>query len=204
MVEFFQKGQKEQKAEQEWLDKFRGGFERALGNIERHQERRLATSQIVLLALIGGFFLDVLASAVYNMLFSTGSYFYFQTLELNLAISLISSGFLLVIFAVLWRQLSQSSPALPLLGLAVTLEDTKPFLQENQFQKIEEFLRGGALKDFQAFGDKFFKSLEARFSFMFGDKVSDKPVEQSEEFEEPFTSNFRHLDVNMTFLRLVD
>lgn len=190
MAEFFKKGQREQKAEQEWIDRFRGSFERALGNIDRHQERKLLTSQTIFVAFLGGFFLDLLASSVYNLLSSVGSSSTSSILTLPIAIALISTGALVAAFGILWRQLSQYRPALPMLGLAITPEDTKPFLHESQFQSIKDFLGKGEFKDFRAFGNNFFESLERWFSYMFTEKVSKEPRKRSEELEEPFRKQF--------------
>lgn len=187
MAEFFKKSERKHRAEQEWLNKFRGNFERAFSDIERHQERKLLTFQIVFLAFVGGFFLNVLASSVYDLLVSISSQQTFQVTILPSAISLIC---LAVIFLVLWRQLSRYKPPQPILALSIIPEDTMPFLQESEYQSIIEFLEKGKLKDFRTFGNNFFESLRTWFSHLFNEGVTKEPTKESEESDLPIYQEF--------------
>jgi len=187
---FFKEGQKKGKAEQEWLSKFRGSFERAFDNIEKHHERRLLTWQIVLLAFVGGFLLDVFASSVYDLFVSTNFQWTFQISIMSIEIGLISVISLIVIFVVLWRQLSQYKPPQPVLGLSITPEDIGPFLQESEFQSITQYLENGQLRDFRTFGINFFESLQKWFSHIFNEKVPREPIRESEESDLPIYKEF--------------
>jgi len=181
MAEFFKERQREATAEQEWRDKFRASFERALDNIERHQERRLLNLQVVLLAFIGGFLIDVLASSVYDLLVSINSQLTFKVIITPVSICFTSIIILVAVFLVLRRQFLQYKPSQPILGFRITPEDTKPFLEESVFHSIVEYLEKGELKDFKTFGNNFFESLRVWFSHLFNDKVIKEPIRKSEE-----------------------
>jgi hypothetical protein len=197
---FFKESERKRKAEQEWLHKFRTSFERAFNDIERHQERKLLTWQIILLAFIGGFLLNVLASSVYDFLVSSTSALTFQQIILPTVISLASIGSLIVVFVVLWRQLLNYKPPQPVLSLSIAPEDTSPFLQEAEFRSITEYIERGELKDFRTFGNHFFESLQTWFSHMFNEKVVKEPMTQSEEQDlsayKEFPTMIREYDVS--------
>jgi hypothetical protein len=110
--------------------------------VERHQESRLLTLQVVLLAFFGGFLIDVLASSVYDLLVSIESQLTAQVTVLRMGIVLTSIIVLIIIFWVLRKQLLRYKPPQPILSFLVTPEDTMPFLQESEFQSIEEYLKG--------------------------------------------------------------
>ena len=180
MTEFFKETENRRKAEREWLNIFRASLERALVNIKRHQETRLLTSQVILLAFVGAFLVNLLTSSVYDLIF-INSQLTVLRLDLVLGISLVSATLLVIIFVILMQQLSKYKPSQPILSLLVKPEDTMPFLEKSDFQGIKKYLESGKLKDFKVFGNHFFQSLGLWFSHLFGDKVVKEPIKEYEE-----------------------
>lgn len=184
MGEFFKKQQKKHKAEQEWLNNYRDSLERAKQNIEKHQERKLLTSQVVLLVFIGAFLVNLLTSTTFDLV-TSASQMTIVRINWDIGISLASIAALIIVFLLLERQLSKYKPPQPFLSLSVKPEDTSDILGDEVFQAIKEYLEKGKLTDFKLFGDNFFESLSGWFSHMFNDKVSKKPIKEYEEFEQP-------------------
>jgi len=184
MTELFKKGEKEQKARQEWLNKFKDNFERALRDIDRHHERKLLSFQVVAFALFGAFIINLLTSVVYDLLTSLASPIATQRIDLDKSIVFVSIVILFVISALLYWQLKKYKPTKPFLSFWIKPEDIKPFLEPSEFQQISDYLERGELKDFKVFGNGFFESLHGWFAFMFNEKVDKKPKKEYEEFEE--------------------
>jgi hypothetical protein len=179
LAEFFKKTEKENKASQEWLNNSRGNLERALSNIEKYQERKLLTSQVILLVFVGAFLVNLLTSAVYDLLIA------FQWVYLDIGIGVGSIIALTIIFVLLRQQFSKYKPPQPVLGLLIKPEHTEAFLQASQFKGLMAYLEQGKLKDFKVFATSFFESLSIYFPFMFTDKVNKKPTKEYEKLENP-------------------
>jgi len=190
MSEFLKKNKKREKAENDWVEKFRESFRRAISSIERHQEKKMLTSQVILLTIIGAFLVNLLTSSIYSLLINVDLENFILAINLDVLITLISSSLLVVIFFEIRRQLSKYSPTQPLLNLVVKPEDIKEFVTERSYNKINKYLDDGRLKDFRSFGKSFFESLESWFPYMFHPEITKKAIKEYEDVDKPSSSQY--------------
>jgi hypothetical protein len=184
LAESYKRTENERKASQEWLNNSRSNLERALSNIDKYQERKLLTIQVILLVFVGAFLVNLLSSTFYDLLITSD--LALQRVYLNTGISVGSIIALIVIFVLLRQQLSKYEPSLPVLSFLIKPENTEAFLQDSQFKELMEYLEQGKLKDFRVFATNFFESLSNYFLFMFRtDKVETKPMKEYETFYDP-------------------
>jgi len=190
MSEFLKKTKKRKRAENDWVDKFRESFRRAISSIERHQEKKMLTSQVILPTIIGAFLVNLLTSSIYSLLINVDLENYILAINLDVLITLISSSLLVVIFFEIRRQLSKYSPTQPLLNLVVKPEDIKEFVTERSYNKINKYLDDGQLKDFRSFGKSFFESLESWFPYMFHPEITKKAIKEYEDVDKQLSSQY--------------
>ena len=184
MAELYKRTEKERKAADDWLNKYRISFDRASVNIEKFHERKLLTWQTILFVFLAAGLVNLLTSAFYDWLTTTP--LSFGRLYVNFGIIALSLIGLLLIFLVLRHYLSKYKPSRPFISLSIKPEEIEPFLQSSVFSQIMDYLAQGKLNDFKLFADNFFSSFNNLFVFMFTDKVDKKPITEREEFEEPF------------------
>ena len=181
MAEFFKKTQGKRKASQEWLDNSRRSLERALLNIDKYQERKLLTFQVILLVFVGAFLVNLLSSSLYGLLISDLS---LQRVCSDIGVTGVSIIALIAVFVILRHELTKYKPPEPILVLPIKPDNTEPFLQASEFKSMTEYLEQGKLKDFRVFGNDFFESLSGWFPNMLP-KVEKKPIKEYEELVDP-------------------
>jgi hypothetical protein len=186
MAEFFKKTQEKHKASQEWLNNSRHSFERALFNIDKYQERKLLTVQVILLIFVGAFCVNILSATVFDLSITDLA---LQRVYLDIGVTGLSIIALIAIFVLLRQQLSKYKPPEPVLVLSIKPEDTEPFLRAAQFKSITEYLEQGKLKDFRVFGNKLFESLSGFFPIMLP-KIEEKPIKEYEKQEDPTSKEY--------------
>lgn len=173
--DFIKRTEKEQEAHKEWLNKNRESLERALSNIDKHQERKLQIYQIVVLVFIGAAFINLLTSAIYDFSVTMQRFYW------DFGIASISAMVLILILFGLKRELSKYTPPPVFLSFSVNPEDLKPFLTDLDYNYIMNYLEEGKLTDFRAFGKNVFEVIDRMvpqvISNMFNIKGDIKPKE---------------------------
>jgi hypothetical protein len=194
MAELQKKSEEENKKANEWLNQFRPNYESTLARIEKHQERKLFSLEIILLVLIGAFFVNLLSTTLYDLSLSLTAQASIEKLTLDSIMTVGSLLALMAIFFLFKRQLMKYLPQRPVLTLTVKPEDTKPFLNEERFNDITEFMKEGKLTNVKSFADSVFKFLERDSVFLFG-KELDEPIKQYEEKETIIPNDDSHKDL---------
>ncbi len=184
MAEFYKKNEEERKKATEWLTQFRPNFESTMSKIEKYQERKLFNLEIVALILFGAFLVNVLSTSLFDLSISLTSSVGIDRLILDAVISAISLLSIIGIFLFFRKQLLKYQPQTPVMTLIVKPEDTKPFLLEERYNDMMQFLDDGKLTNFKSFASAFFDSFKVDFKFLFREAV-DNPIKEYEEASNP-------------------
>ncbi len=182
MAEFFKKNEEERKKENEWLYQFKPNFESTLAKIEKHQERKLFSLEIIALVLIGAFLVNLLSTSLFDLTLS-GTYIENGRAILDIILSSVSLISIIGVFIFFKKQLLKYKPRTPVLTLIVKPEDIKPFIAKKRFELIMQFLDDAKLTNFKKFSNGFFESFKVDFGYIFG-KAVDKPIKEYEEKSE--------------------
>ena len=197
MAEFFKKNREDDEKTNEWVNQFKPNFENAIERVEKHQERKLFTIEIIALVLFGAFLVNLLSSALFDLFTLLISAIQISRLILDVSVSSLSVLSLLVTFILFKKELKKYDPKKPVLLLWIKLQDIKPFSKENYYKAMEDFLYQGKLTNFKLFGDSFFKNLTELFSEMFGKNVNSNPINEKEE---PIDSDKKY--IHKEFVRM--
>jgi hypothetical protein len=176
LAEFFKKNQEEAAKANEWLNQFRPNFESAIERIEKYQERQLLNIQVVALAIVGAFLINLLTTSLFDLSFGNSAR---VILDILIVISTLST--LSGIFLYFRNWMLKYQPKKPVLTLWIKPEDTKPFLSEDYFKAMMDFLDQGKLKNFKLFGESLFENLKMVFPHIFGRDCNVNPIEEHEQ-----------------------
>jgi hypothetical protein len=180
MAELHKKTEEENKKANEWLNQFRPNYESILARIEKYQDRKLFSLEIISVVLIGAFLVNLLSTTLFDLSLSLTSQTSVEKLALDSILTVSSLLTLITIFFLFKKQLKKYLPQKPVLTLTVRPEDTKPFLNEERYNDIIEFLKEGKLTNFKSFAESVFKFLRRDSVLLFG-KAVNEPMKQYEE-----------------------
>ena len=171
--DFVKQTEKKQEAHKEWLNNNRESLERALSNIDKHQERKLQIYQIVVLVFIGAAFINLLTSAIYDFSVTMQRFYW------DFGIASISAMALILILFGVKRELSKYKPAPVFLSFSIAPTDLKPLLTDLDYIYIMNYLEEGKLTDFRTVGKNVFEVIDRMFpqviSNIFNQKGEIKP-----------------------------
>lgn len=180
MAELQKRIEEEEKKANEWLNQYRPNFESTISRIGKFQERKLFNLEIIALVLFGAFLVNALSTSIFDLALTLTSPPNNERLLMDSVFSVASVSGIIIIFIYFRSQLKKYQPKRPVLTVIVKPNDIQPFINQDRFKDILQFIENGKLTDFRQFSEATFKHIEDMSMFLFGQEV--KPhIQQYEE-----------------------
>jgi len=157
---------KKRKAQEDWVAKYDHRYEGALRTIKESQRRHLQLREILLIAILGGIFVNLFASGIVLELTATDALI--QRAHFIIISTVVA--LLLIFLFVMARQSAYWPIVVPNFVLAFNSDDWPNFMKNGNSQKIQKYMSTIGIEKFEEFGKAFFKIFDGWIPYIFKDK----------------------------------